>query len=92
MVRGISIEAYYKHRESGKAMSQWAAIYDYLVLRLPLTRSEISARTGIRLSSVCGRVNELIKAGLLEESPRRDCRITNEPAHPVGTKMQGELF
>lgn len=31
------------------------------------TRDDIAYLTGLRLSSVCGRVNSLIKAGLVEE-------------------------
>lgn len=87
----ISIEAYRKHIDSGKAHAQWVRIYVLLRFYFPpgyeqirRTRSELSDYTGIRLSSVCGRVNELIQAGLLTEYPRRNCQITNEPAHPVG--------
>lgn len=36
-----------------------------------LTRSEIAARTGIRLSSVCASVNLLIKEGVLQITGRR---------------------
>ena len=91
MVRGISIEAYEKHINSGKALTQWVRIYQYLQWSRPVTRLELSERTDIRLSSVCGRVNELIKAELIEEYERRQCSITKEPAHPVGL-MQRELI
>ena len=92
MARSISIEAYRKHIETGKAKTQWIKIYEFMRRRQPLTRSEISERTGIRMSSVCGRVKELLDAGLLIEEERRKCMITHEPAHPVGTDTQGELF
>ena len=91
MVRGISIEAYERHIESGKQLTQWQKIYAFLEEHRPLTRSELSERVGIRLSSVCGRVNELLQAGLIEEYERRRCSVTKEPAHPVGL-TQRELF
>ena len=34
-----------------------------LLMRQPLTRAELADLLGLRLSSVCGRVNELLKAG-----------------------------
>jgi predicted transcriptional regulator len=97
-VRSISIEAYNRHIESGKRWTQWMKIYRYLYDSWPMryTRSEISDKTGMRLSSVCGRVNELIKAGMLEEGGRHECRITKEQAHTVTLKVsdprQGGLF
>ena len=50
----------------------------------PMTRGEIAAISGIALSAVCGRVNELVKVGSLIELDRRQCRITGRSAHPVG--------
>jgi hypothetical protein len=87
-VRNISIAAYEKHIESGKQASQWMRIYEYLGTHSPRTRSELSEYAGIRLSSVCGRVNELIKAKLVIEDARRECRVTGEPAHTVTLKNQ----
>jgi len=93
-VRSISIEAYQRHIESGKQETQWVRIYTYLSHVLPRTRSEISEETKIRMSSVCGRVNELMQAGLLAENERRKCRITGELAHPVRVPVftQQDLF
>jgi len=34
-----------------------------ILLHHPITRAELAKHTGLRLSSVCGRVNELIKKG-----------------------------
>ena len=89
--RGISIEAYHKILASGKAASQWARIYHALLRRKEqgqhgVTRSEISSGLNMRLSSVCGRVNELINAGLIKEGDRRQCAVTKEPAHPIEVK------
>ena len=41
------------------------------------SRTEIAEMLRIRLSSVCGRVNELLKAGRLETTSTRNCRVTN---------------
>jgi hypothetical protein len=86
-VRSISIEAYERHIESGKRDLHWVKVYAYLGGSYPLTRSEISQFTGLRLSSVCGRVNELIGAKMLIEGERRNCSITGEPAHTVTLKV-----
>ena len=93
-VRGISIEAYYRHQESGKALNQWQKIYHFLnETGNRMTRAELSEYMIIRMSSICGRVHELMQAGLLVEYPRRSCGITHEQAHPVGLPelQQGEL-
>ena len=82
--RSISIAAYEKHIESGKRDTQWMMIYGYLDQHYPTTRSELSEQLNIRMSSVCGRVNELMKAGMVQEYERRKCRVTGEQAHPVG--------
>lgn len=47
------------------------------------TRSEIAEATGMRLSSVCGRVAELLERQMLTEGPRRPCRVTGVNAHPL---------
>jgi predicted transcriptional regulator len=82
-VRAISIEAYKHHIDSGKAETQWMKIFTFMDSHVPLTRSEISETLGMRMSSVCGRIHELIEAGLLKEGDRRRCEITGEPAHTL---------
>lgn len=47
------------------------------------TRGEIAEATGMRLSSVTGRVNELLHRFVLNEGPRRPCRVTGINAHPL---------
>jgi hypothetical protein len=83
--RNISAQAYRAHIQSGKQQSQWMKILTFLNNRYPqcYTRSELASMTGMRMSSVCGRVNELMAAKLVEEKTRRKCAITDEPAHPV---------
>ncbi len=49
----------------------------------PLTRSELSVKSGVKLSSVCGAVNALVKDGHLIELDWRTCRETGYQAHPL---------
>lgn len=86
--RAISIEAYDKHHASGKALTQWMKIYDYLRLVDGLTRNEIAAQTQIPITSVCGRVKELLDAGMVYEGPRRVCNVTGSEAHPVSVTRE----
>lgn len=48
--------------------------------------------TGLELSSICGRVNELLGSGLLEEAPTRRCRITGKSVHPVYAPAQQRVL
>lgn len=48
-------------RESSETRKQ--QILDALFMALPMSRAELARVTGLRLSSVCGRVNELIEEG-----------------------------
>lgn len=42
------------------------------------SRSELSEELGIRLSSICARVNELMAKGLIKSWGTRKCRITGK--------------
>ena len=58
-----------------------------------LTRAEIGDLTRLRSGSVCGRVFDLIEAGVLAELPRRRCSVTGESAHEIGlVPLQRQLF
>lgn len=52
----------------------------------PLTRNELEAYSGVRLSSVCAAVNALLykrDPPALVELPPRKCRVTGYQCHPV---------
>jgi hypothetical protein len=51
---------------------------------LLLTREDISARTNLKLSSVCGRARELLDAGRLVKRGRRDCAATGKSQELLG--------
>jgi len=85
MPSSTSIENYHEHRRSGKLSAQEQEIIDFLK-RYPdrnWTRSEISEEIGMRLSSVCGRVNKLVKERYIRARPVRNCSITGQPVTTV---------
>ncbi len=95
MIRDTSIQAYRKLKANGTINAQEFNIIDYLLKtgNKALTRREIEAGTGIRGSSVCGRVNSLIKKKVLSETLQRKCKISGETANPVYVSgNQGEIF
>lgn len=68
----------------GITASQQTRIIECLVrVGRPLTRAEIEKHTGIRLSSVCGAANALVKRKALVSLPWRICTVTGWRAHPL---------
>ena len=51
--------------------------------RRPLTRNELAILTGISINSVCGRVNALLKADVLEVDGIKKCPITGRNVEGV---------
>ncbi|MBR7961219.1 hypothetical protein [Burkholderia stagnalis] len=49
-----------------------------------LTREDISARTNLKLSSVCGRARELLDAGRLVKRGSRKCIATGKSQELLG--------
>jgi hypothetical protein len=73
-VADTSLEAYREHRQSGELGAQQRKVMLFFHLKGgEHTRSELAEKIPMRLSSVCGRVNELIKLGYLVECERRPC-------------------
>lgn len=82
--RDTSRMAYKQHKQEGKAAIQADAILDLLKeAGHGMTRNEIGRDLKIPLSSVCGRVNELMKAGSVTDEPRRKCSVTGRNSHEV---------
>lgn len=76
-VRLSSLSAYFYLHGSNTLLNQKGKIVeDLIVANRPLTRVEVSERTGIRINAVCGRVNELIKDGYIKEGNKRTCLFT----------------
>lgn len=47
------------------------------------SRAELSEALGMSLQSVCGRVNELVKAGVLRDEKTRSCGVTGRTVHAL---------
>ena len=47
------------------------------------SRRELAKECGLELSSVCGRINELLAVDLVRELPARKCKITGRTVKPV---------
>jgi len=66
-VRISSLQAYDSVKASGVAVSQRNRVVAWIRAHPRCSRSDISEGTGVRLASVCGRVNELLKVGAIFE-------------------------
>jgi hypothetical protein len=83
-VADTSLDAYRAHRDSGELGAQQRKVMLFFhTFGGQHTRSELAEKIPMRLSSVCGRVNELVELGYLTEGPRRLCSVTQRNAHPV---------
>lgn len=89
MIASTSALAYDAHAKNGGICRQARQIKKFVLdnpRELGWSRSELSASTGIRLSSVCARVNELVACGALQILPIRKCAITRKKIIPVGVQ------
>ena len=82
-MRTTSRIAYKKLIESGKQDQQKQHIIKLLLTESPLSRREISKATNIEIGSISGRVNELMKLGVLEEATMRRCMFSKKLIRPV---------
>jgi hypothetical protein len=82
-VATTSIDAYREHKATGKLGQQATTILNTMAPDRDYSRKELARITGFELASVCGRVNELLAIGLLDELASRKCSITGKNIHPV---------
>ncbi|MDT8895459.1 hypothetical protein RSO41_12410 [Halomonas sp. I1] len=61
--REVSREGYDDVRRSGRQARQSQQVLEALRTGGPSTRQDLQARTGLALSSICGRCRELLDAG-----------------------------
>ena len=66
MVKETSFLAYQENKYSGRNLLQRIQILEYIKANQPCNRNQISAGLGLRITSVTGRVRELIEAGQVE--------------------------
>ncbi len=85
MVAETSVINFREHRDSGRLGDQERGILEFLRShpQKNFSRNEIHQATGVPLASVCGRVNALVKLGLLDERAKRECSVTGKTITPV---------
>jgi predicted ArsR family transcriptional regulator len=87
MIKATSRSSYYQHVIEGKAKTQREQILECLENSKPLTRLQISDITGIRLTSVCGRVNALIENEQVSVDHDGVDPATNRPAEYLSAEV-----
>ena len=70
-IRQTSLQAYREIQSSGEALTQRQIIMTYIRNHTGITRQEISNWFSIPINATCGRVNELIKSGMIREEGKR---------------------
>ena len=76
-----SIEAYKKINKDGTVGQQAEEILKFLKSHgEPMTNKEIQQSTGLEISSVSGRVNDLKKHGKVVVVGKRPCEVTGNTA------------
>ena len=83
MIAETSVIAYKEHKAAGKVGSQALSLFDAMEFHKDYSRRELAGLTGLELSSVCGRVNEMLQIGMLKEVSQRKCKITGKTVKPV---------
>lgn len=83
MIAETSIIAYKEHKAAGKVGSQALSLFDAMEFHKDYSRRELANLAGLELSSVCGRVNEMLQIGMLKEVSSRKCKITGKTVKPV---------
>lgn len=82
-VAETSVMAYKEHRATGKVGSQAMYIFETMGFNKDYSRREIVQITGLELSSVCGRINEMLQSGMLKEVLPRKCKVTGKTIKPI---------
>ena len=85
-----SIESYHQHVNSGAKVKQREAILAYMAGKGPATRRQIANRLDFELGATAGRINKLVKDGLLIEMGTMKCSTTNKTVGLVGIPV-GQL-
>lgn len=77
----FSLDAYFDLLDASELSPKEEDVCDTVALYGPMTREEIESASGMRLASVCGRVNSLLKKGVPVE--------TGEKRNPITGKANG---
>lgn len=88
MVKNTSVQAFHEQVRSGRDVTQRELIYDYIKHHPDCTRNMIEKGTGIRISSVTARVNELVSDGKINVTGTRRCPITEREVESLLTQSE----
>ncbi|MBU3639997.1 hypothetical protein [Polynucleobacter sp. AP-RePozz3-80-G7] len=92
-VRDTSRNAYQSITDSGQVGAQASFILSHICSTRDYSLQELCKITNLPINVISGRCNDLKKAGLLVEAPKRPCSESKRTIHPVALpKGQGELF
>ncbi|MHB0965525.1 MAG: hypothetical protein ACYC36_03635 [Bellilinea sp.] len=81
-VKDTSIDAYSKHKVSGKLNRQQSNLVEFMKQHdRDWTRQELATTMKWGINVICGRVKELLDLGSIIELPKRECAATGEQAH-----------
>lgn len=85
-----SIDNYHAHQRSGRLGDQEQALLEFLAANPTrnYSRTELHKALDLPVASVCGRINTLVKLGLVNERPTRPCQITGKTITPVRIARQ----
>lgn len=83
MVTQTSIESYERNVTLGINGMQQQLILQMMEPGQDYSRTELEEMTGIRICSVSGQVNWMLKHGVLEISDQRRCKVTGRNINPV---------
>lgn len=86
-VRSTSKAAYYDMVDSEQLTESQRTVFRVIVDNPGVSRNDLVAIGGFRQASVCGRVNELIKIGMVAESGCRKDPVTGRSVnllYPAG--------
>lgn len=79
--------AYRSLEWTGRMTKQQHLVMDFFAInqQRDFTRQELAQALSLGINVICGRVNELLRSPftLLEETGRRECRITGESANAI---------
>lgn len=81
-VADTSIEAYRKWSVRDLSEAHWRLLRAIRPGR-DFSRAELAMATGMKLQTVCGRINELVAARRLEHGPQRKCAVSGNTVNPV---------
>ncbi len=85
-VRDTSIQAFWSEKLGFRIGKQAARVLDELNIHGPGTRADLSKRCDLKINVICGRVNQLMKAGFIEECGKVEDQSTHKQVYLLRVK------